>query len=124
MMNREQVKKLFKRIKDFYDLFEVSSEKVDIWTGLLKNFECEMVMNNLDRHIVSSKYPPTIADLVNEPEKEIPSGPAIPTVEETNEMLRERARNKRNAARPEVREQALAEIRKILNIPDEVKTND
>jgi hypothetical protein len=118
-MNREQVKSLFKRIKDFYGNFDVYSEKVDAWASVLKKYECEFVTNNLEQHILTNKFAPTISDLVTAPEKEIPTGPVVPTAEETQEMLKERARNRRNAASPEVREKHLAEIRRILNIPDD-----
>jgi hypothetical protein len=97
---------------------------VDTWYKLLKDYEDEKIMGNLNHHIMRSKYPPSIAELVNQPKEEIPSGPAIPSAEETQEMFRERARNKRNAASPEVRERELAKIRRILNIPDEVTKNE
>jgi hypothetical protein len=92
---------------------------VDTWFKLLKDYDPEKIQEHLDHHIMTSKYPPSIAELINQPEKEIPSGPVVPTAEETQEMLRERARNRRNAASPEVREKHLAEIRRILNIPDD-----
>lgn len=123
-MNREQVKKLFKRIKEFYGSFDVYSEKVDAWTSVLSRYEQDFVSENLEDHILTNKFAPTISDLVNVSEKDIPTGPAIPTAEETREMLQERARNRRNAASPEVREKALADIRRILNIPNEVKKNE
>ncbi|UII58101.1 hypothetical protein LS684_20985 (plasmid) [Cytobacillus spongiae] len=123
-MNREQVKSLFKRIKEFYGNFDVYSEKVDAWASVLKKFEYEFVTNNLEQHILTNKFAPTISDLVNAPEKEIPSGPVVPTAEETQNMFKERAKERKNAASPEVRERELAKIRKILNIPNEVTSND
>lgn len=68
--------------------------------------------------VLNSKFPPSLSELVNRVE-ETPSGPAVTTVEETQEIMRRRAENKRNAARPEVIQAELAKIRKILNIPDE-----
>lgn len=97
---------------------------VDSWYKLLKDFDYEQIKVNLEKHIMTSKYPPSIAELVNQVKEEVPAGPVIPTAEETREMLQERARNRRKAASPEVREKALAEIRRILNIPDEVEKNE
>lgn len=97
---------------------------VDSWYKLLHDFDYDQIKVNLEKHIMSSKYPPSIAELVNQVKEEAPAGPVIPTAEETQQMLQERARSRRNAASPEVREKALAEIRRILNIRDEVKKNE
>lgn len=62
-MNRDQVKEVFKLIKNNYSQFEVTSEKVDIWHKMLKDQNPAVVMRNAERHILESKFAPVIADL-------------------------------------------------------------
>lgn len=62
-MNRDQVKEVFKLIKNTYSQFEVTSEKIDTWTGLLKDQNPAIVMRNTERYILENKFPPVIADL-------------------------------------------------------------
>jgi hypothetical protein len=123
-VNKEQVFEVMTLFENVFNNFYFDQVKIDTWHRLLKDKDPEVILSNADRLAQESKFVPTISELINYSKEEAPSGPAVPSVEETNEMLRERARNRRNAASPEVREKALAEIRKILNIPDEVRTND
>lgn len=62
-VNRDQVKEVFKILKNVYPQFEVSKEKVDTWTGLLKDQNPAIVMRNTERFVLENKFPPTIADL-------------------------------------------------------------
>lgn len=62
-MKREQVIEVFKLIKNVYPNFEVSTEKVDIWTGLLKGQNPAVIMKNTEQYILTQKFAPTIADL-------------------------------------------------------------
>jgi hypothetical protein len=123
-VNKEQVFEVMTLFGNVFNNFYFDQVKIDTWHRLLKDKDPEVILNNADRLAQESKFVPTISELINYSKEEVPSGPAVPSVEETNEMLRERARNRRNAASPEVREKALAEIRRILNIPDEVRAND
>jgi Loader and inhibitor of phage G40P len=123
-VNKEQVFEVMTLFENVFNNFYFDQVKIDTWHRLLKDKDPEVILNNADRLAQESKFVPTISELINYSKEEVPSGPAVPSVEETNEMLRERARNRRNAASPEVREKALAEIRKILNIPDEVNNNE
>ena len=62
-MKREQVIEVFKIIKSVYPNFEVSTEKVDIWTRLLKDQNPAIIMKNTEQYVLTQKFPPTIADL-------------------------------------------------------------
>lgn len=62
-MKRDQVKEVFKLIKNTYSQFEATSEKIDVWTRLLKDQNPAVVMRNTERYILENKYPPVIADL-------------------------------------------------------------
>jgi hypothetical protein len=123
-VNKKQVFEVMTLFENVFNNFYFDQVKIDTWHRLLKDKDPEIILYNADRLAQESKFVPTVSELINYSKEEVPSGPAVPSVEETNEMLRERARNRRNAASPEVREKALAEIRKILNIPDEVNNNE
>jgi hypothetical protein len=123
-VNKEQVFEVMTLFENVFNNFYFDQVKINTWHRLLKDKNPEVILYNADRLAQESKFVPTVSELINYSKEEVPSGPAVPSVEETNEMLRERARNRRNAASPEVREKALAEIRKILNIPDEVNNNE
>jgi hypothetical protein len=123
-VNKEQVFEVMTLFENVFNNFYFDQVKIDTWHRLLKDKDPGVILHNADRLAQESKFVPTVSELINYSKEEVPSGPAVPSVEETNEMLRERARNRRNAASPEVREKALAEIRRILNIPDEVSAND
>jgi hypothetical protein len=62
-MKREQVKEIFKLIKNTYSQFEVTSEKIDVWAKLLKDQNPAVIMRNAERHVLESRFPPVIADL-------------------------------------------------------------
>jgi hypothetical protein len=63
IVNREQVKEVFKVLKNVYPQFEVTSEKLDIWTKFLKDQNPAVIMRNVERFVLDSKFPPSIADL-------------------------------------------------------------
>jgi hypothetical protein len=123
-VNKEQVFEVMSLFKEVYNNFHFDQTKLNTWHRLLKDKEPEVILQNAEKLSLESKFVPSLSELVHYSEAEIPSGPAVPTAEETQEMLRERARNRRNAASPEVREKHLAEIRRILNIPDEKENQD
>ncbi len=62
-MNREQVKEMFKFLKDVYPQLEVSSSRVDTWTQLLKDQNPAKVMRNAERYALENKFPPSVADI-------------------------------------------------------------
>lgn len=62
-MTREQVKELFKFLKYIYPNFEVSSEKVDIWTELLSDQDFSKVMERAKKHSLEHRFPPSIAEI-------------------------------------------------------------
>lgn len=50
-------------ISHTYPNFEVTQEKIDVWYKLLRNQNPAVVMKNTERHILTSKFIPTIADI-------------------------------------------------------------
>jgi hypothetical protein len=123
-VNKEQVFEVMSLFKEVYNNFHFDQTKLNTWHRLLKDKDPEVILQNAEKLSLESKFVPSLSELVHYSDPEIPSGPAVPSAEETQEMLRKRARERRNAASPEVRERELAKIRRILNIPDEVKKNE
>jgi hypothetical protein len=62
-MKRDEVKEVFKILKNIYPQFEVTSEKLDVWSGFLKDQNPAVIMRNTERYALENKFPPTIADL-------------------------------------------------------------
>jgi hypothetical protein len=67
-LERNQALYILKAISQFYHHFTVDKEKIDMWAGMLMNYEYQLVMNNLKEFVPNSKFPPTIADLVERKE--------------------------------------------------------
>lgn len=57
---------VMKTITNFYSNFSVNEPMVKEWHSVLKDYDFNMVLNNLKNHVVNSKYPPSIADLVKQ----------------------------------------------------------
>jgi hypothetical protein len=62
-VNRGEVKEVFKILLNVYPQFEVTKEKLDIWSNFLKDQNPAIIMRNTERFILENKFPPTIADL-------------------------------------------------------------
>lgn len=62
-MNKEQVFEVLSLIGNSYSNFEVTQAKIDTWYKLLKDQNPAIVMKNVERYILGSRFPPTIADL-------------------------------------------------------------
>jgi hypothetical protein len=67
-VNKSHVKEVFKVIASVYPNFEVTQDKLDLWTKLLKGNNPAQVMMNVERYILDNKFPPTVAD-IRAPEK-------------------------------------------------------
>ena len=63
-MKLEESVQVMKTITHFYSHFNVTEAMVKDWHFILKNYEFEMVMENLRQHVIESKFIPTVADLV------------------------------------------------------------
>lgn len=62
-MTREQVKSLFRFLVSVYPNFEVSTEKIDTWTAVMKDMDYDRVMAKARAHAQENKFPPTIAEI-------------------------------------------------------------
>lgn len=62
-MTKAQVLELFKLIKSIYPNFEVSQEKIDNWAWAMSKMDFDRVMARAHEHVLSNKFPPTIAEV-------------------------------------------------------------
>lgn len=46
-----------------YPVVQMNDDIVDMWTKMLSDIPIELAVKNLEQHIKTSKYPPTIADI-------------------------------------------------------------
>lgn len=91
-------------------MFEVTTEKVDSWTRLMKKMDFVRVMAKAEQHALENKFPPTIAEIAAfAPEK--------------NEHLEKMKRWEQEAKQvPEsTKQQFRDELKKLIQ---EKKTND
>jgi len=63
ILDREQVKKLFKFLASIYPNFEVSSHKLNVWARMMRDMDYKRVMAKAEQHAIENKFPPTIADI-------------------------------------------------------------
>ena len=62
-----EVDKLCKKIKSFYQYFEINEDKVKDWYVVLRNYEFNDIVSNLNKHVSryeNSSVIPTVAILL------------------------------------------------------------
>jgi hypothetical protein len=62
-VERAEVFDLLIEIKENYPVFDVSDENVDRHYKFLHDFPYEVAVQNVDQHIMTNKFPPTIAEI-------------------------------------------------------------
>lgn len=69
-MTKKEMFDIFTFIKSVYPNFEVTQDKIDGWTRVMKSNDPADVMKNTERFALNSKFPPTIADIKAPPKSE------------------------------------------------------
>ncbi|CAM3708313.1 replicative helicase loader/inhibitor [Cohnella lubricantis] len=62
-MDRADVIELFIELKTAYPNFDDSDENIDLHFKYLKDFPFGDAMKNVEKHILTERFPPTIADI-------------------------------------------------------------
>lgn len=62
-MNRVQVAMLLRVIKKNYPAFDASAESVELHLKYLRDFDYATAQANVDKHILTERYYPNIADI-------------------------------------------------------------
>lgn len=115
-MDKKQTAVILEIIATMYqNKFKVDNKQLllDLWFDTLKDYDFEAISENLKAYYKTNKFPPSVADLVNNKEKR---DRALPTIEQTNNLLLEYEQAKEQKADPEQVEAALAKMRKTLGI--------
>ncbi|MGM1048366.1 MAG: replicative helicase loader/inhibitor [Bacillota bacterium] len=63
-MDRDEAKKVFRRLAASYPNWKVDKDIAEIWIEELQEADAEHVWANAKEHIKSSKFAPTIAEIV------------------------------------------------------------
>jgi len=64
LVEKHEVKKLLEQITGIYLNVKLSKDTAGIWAECLRDIPYKQAKNNLIKHIKSSKFPPTIADIL------------------------------------------------------------
>lgn len=115
-MDKKQTAVILEVIATMYqNKFKVDNRQLllDLWFDTLKDYDFEVISENLKVYYKTNKFPPSVAELVNNKEQR---DRALPTIEETNQLLLGYEQAKEQKADPEQVEAALAEMRKVLKI--------
>jgi type III secretory pathway component EscV len=117
-----EVLDVFEAIVEYYPNFQDKSDDINktaqAWHIFLKDVEFESVMHNLTQHVKTSRFAPTVSDLIQviDFEDDILTGKtrAIPGLEETRLMLLEMDNHREGVATEEEKQEALDKIANIL----------
>lgn len=112
-MIKKETFAILTEIKSYWDRFDVKQERIDKWHEILKDYEFDIIMDNLRLCIKTNRFAPTVADLINVEDRK---DRAIPTNEETKQLIASWDEAKKEKATPDQAAAALAEMRKILRI--------
>jgi len=64
-MQKQQVNEIMLLITGAYQNFEPTKERVKTWRMMLEDMEYELAVKRIKQHILTSKFPPTIAEIIN-----------------------------------------------------------
>ncbi len=62
-MTKSEVFEILHTINAAYSRFEVTDDRVVLWSEMLQGMDFEKVMNRLKQHIKERPFPPTIAEI-------------------------------------------------------------
>jgi hypothetical protein len=117
MINKKETFELLTLIKDFYDQFEITQNRIDSWHMVIKNCDFESLKKNLLLYCRENIFPPKVADLIKEKPKILDRMNAVPDVQETRRYLASLNRQgEYTEEQLQSIEQSKAQIRKILGI--------
>ncbi|MEK4132017.1 replicative helicase loader/inhibitor [Solibacillus sp. FSL W8-0474] len=115
-MDKKQTAVILEIIATMYqNKFKVDNKQLllDLWFDTLKEYDFEAISENLKAYYKQNKFPPSVADLLHVTEKR---DRALPTIEQTNQLLLGYEQAKQDKADPQQVAAALKEMRKTLGI--------
>lgn len=115
-MDKKEVVEIIKTISNIYgSKFKMDDPQgtVNAWHMVLVDYEFDSIMANLQSYVKTNRFAPSVADIIEvEPAKDR----AIPSYDETKEMMAKWDQERANAANDEIKKEQLANMRKILGI--------
>src|SRR5690606_13797014 len=104
-MDKRQTAVILEIISTMYqNKFKVENKQLllDLWHDALKDHDFQVISENLKEYYKTNKFPPSVAELIEQPDKE---GRYIPGVEETKRYLLEKEQERQKAlADPSIEE--------------------
>ncbi|NLW90989.1 MAG: hypothetical protein GXY34_05250 [Syntrophomonadaceae bacterium] len=64
-MDKEQFKKFVQTMTDAYPNWDPKTSRLELWADMLSDLNYFVAMARLKKHIATSKYPPSIAEILN-----------------------------------------------------------
>lgn len=69
-MTEEQGFEILERIAAVYTQFDLNEKRIEVWLEQLLKMPYERVLKNLNHHISTNRFPPSIADIAAEAQQE------------------------------------------------------
>ena len=64
-MDKKETARFIKQIMGAYPSFEPTPERLEIWQRIMDGIDYDLAVKRLDKHVLNSKFPPTIAEIMN-----------------------------------------------------------
>ncbi|MGU3438761.1 hypothetical protein ACLBXI_01410 [Bacillus cereus] len=113
-MTKKETFELLKMIHAVFTNFDITQEKIDTWTVILKEYESEEIQANYIAYIKTAKFAPKPSDIIKIKHQEHKEHKVAPNIQETKAYWSKY--NQDQLATKEEREVYLKEMRSILGI--------
>jgi len=64
-VNRKQAAEFIKKISGAYPNLEFNENRIKIWVEMMADIDYSLAVTRLKKHITTSKFPPSIAEILN-----------------------------------------------------------
>ncbi len=64
-MDKNQIKHFLKQLLGAYPSFNPTDEALEVWGRHMATMDYNLAIKRLDKHITTSKFPPSIAEILN-----------------------------------------------------------
>ncbi|MDF9845117.1 MULTISPECIES: replicative helicase loader/inhibitor [unclassified Paenibacillus] len=119
-MKQTEMANFLNMIKTAYPFFEITEPGVKLWHLMLQDLEYKEAQGRLARHIRSSKYAPTIAELLADDQASEPSFYEVLRLEEEEDHLLLEAYNQTAVPMPDhiLQKRQKLDERRRLNVDE------
>lgn len=64
-MDKKQTANFIKQVMGAYPSFEPTPERLEVWQRNLSEMDYDLAIKRLDKHVMTQKFPPSIAEILN-----------------------------------------------------------